>query len=210
MAKEYVRHYEMLRPQAEIIQPFPADPITPPQRARGASTTPSARTYPELASLPAGAIDPCKSSRRPARISWPGPQGRCSAAAWSARLSIGTLQLSIRCSSIHFLPSRSLPVSPAGRSEGCVTAPRRRISGRQPVLSRCRRGRKAREQQDEHHWRWKPASAPRRGLPWDTTPTVSDRWNYIWIVSPGAEPGAHRLVLADGTPARAGFAVSAE
>src|SRR5882757_4691285 len=30
------------------------------------------------------------------------------------RLSIGTLQLSIRCSSIHFLPSRSLPVSVAG------------------------------------------------------------------------------------------------
>jgi hypothetical protein len=30
------------------------------------------------------------------------------------RLSIGTLQLSIRCSSIHFLPSRSLPVSWAG------------------------------------------------------------------------------------------------
>jgi hypothetical protein len=27
------------------------------------------------------------------------------------RLSIGTLQLSIRCSSIHFLPVRSLPVS---------------------------------------------------------------------------------------------------
>jgi hypothetical protein len=27
------------------------------------------------------------------------------------RLSIGTLQLSIRCSSIHFRPSRSLPVS---------------------------------------------------------------------------------------------------
>jgi hypothetical protein len=30
------------------------------------------------------------------------------------RLSIGTLQLSIRCSSVHFLPSRSLPVSVAG------------------------------------------------------------------------------------------------
>jgi hypothetical protein len=29
-------------------------------------------------------------------------------------LSTGTLQLSIRCSSIHFLPSRSLPVSVAG------------------------------------------------------------------------------------------------
>ena len=27
------------------------------------------------------------------------------------RFSIGTLQLSIRCSSIHFLPSRSFPVS---------------------------------------------------------------------------------------------------
>jgi hypothetical protein len=27
------------------------------------------------------------------------------------RLSVGTLQLSIRCSSIHFLPMRSFPVS---------------------------------------------------------------------------------------------------
>ena len=34
------------------------------------------------------------------------------------RLSIGTLQLSIRCSSIHFLPSRSLPVSASGTFEG--------------------------------------------------------------------------------------------
>jgi len=30
------------------------------------------------------------------------------------RLSAGTLQLSIRCSSIHFLPSRSFPVSVPG------------------------------------------------------------------------------------------------
>lgn len=30
------------------------------------------------------------------------------------RLSIGTLQLSIRCSSIHFFPSRSFPVSDGG------------------------------------------------------------------------------------------------
>jgi len=30
------------------------------------------------------------------------------------RLSTGTLQLSIRCSSIHFLPSRSFPVSGVG------------------------------------------------------------------------------------------------
>jgi hypothetical protein len=29
------------------------------------------------------------------------------------RFSIGTLQLSMRCSSIHFLPSRSFPVSVA-------------------------------------------------------------------------------------------------
>jgi hypothetical protein len=40
------------------------------------------------------------------------------------RLSIGTLQLSIRCSSIHFLPSRSLPVSVAGElaafGAGCL------------------------------------------------------------------------------------------
>jgi len=34
------------------------------------------------------------------------------------RLSGGTLQLSIRCSSIHFRPSRSLPVSDAGALEG--------------------------------------------------------------------------------------------
>jgi len=39
------------------------------------------------------------------------------------RLSIGTLQLSIRCSSIHFLPSRSLPVSTAGGFEGGIAAP---------------------------------------------------------------------------------------
>jgi hypothetical protein len=39
------------------------------------------------------------------------------------RLSIGTLQLSIRCSSIHFLPSRSFPVSEAGEFEGRVAAP---------------------------------------------------------------------------------------
>jgi hypothetical protein len=32
-------------------------------------------------------------------------------------LSIGTLQLSIRCSSIHFLPSRSFPVSGVGKFE---------------------------------------------------------------------------------------------
>jgi hypothetical protein len=32
-------------------------------------------------------------------------------------LSAGTLQLSIRCSSIHFLPSRSFPVSGTGEFE---------------------------------------------------------------------------------------------
>jgi len=37
-------------------------------------------------------------------------------------LSIGTLQLSIRCSSSHFLPSRSFPVSAAGVFEGKVAA----------------------------------------------------------------------------------------
>jgi hypothetical protein len=36
------------------------------------------------------------------------------------RLSIGTLQLSIRCSSIHFRPSRSLPVSDAGMLAGAI------------------------------------------------------------------------------------------
>jgi len=38
------------------------------------------------------------------------------------RLSIGTLQLSIRCSSIHFLPSRSFPVSDGGAFEGKLAA----------------------------------------------------------------------------------------
>jgi hypothetical protein len=38
------------------------------------------------------------------------------------RLSIGTLQLSIRCSSIHFLPSRSFPVSDRGVLEGKLAA----------------------------------------------------------------------------------------
>jgi hypothetical protein len=36
------------------------------------------------------------------------------------RLSIGTLQLSIRCSSIHFPPSRSFPVSTAGALNGAA------------------------------------------------------------------------------------------
>ena len=39
------------------------------------------------------------------------------------RFSIGTLQLSIRCSSIHFLPRRSFPVRDGGISAGeMVTA----------------------------------------------------------------------------------------
>jgi hypothetical protein len=38
------------------------------------------------------------------------------------RLSIGTLQLSIRCSSIHFFPSRSFPVSPPGTFKGWIAA----------------------------------------------------------------------------------------
>jgi hypothetical protein len=36
------------------------------------------------------------------------------------RLSIGTLQLLIRCSSIHFLPSRSFPVSTSGALKGAA------------------------------------------------------------------------------------------
>jgi hypothetical protein len=36
------------------------------------------------------------------------------------RWSIGTLQLSIRCSSIHFLPSRSFPVSTSGALNGAA------------------------------------------------------------------------------------------
>jgi hypothetical protein len=38
------------------------------------------------------------------------------------RFSIGTLQLSIRCSSIHFFPSRSFPVSTSGRLESSIAA----------------------------------------------------------------------------------------
>src|SRR4051812_29724556 len=38
------------------------------------------------------------------------------------RLSIGTLQLSIRCSSIHFLPSRSFPVRAVGVFTGTGAA----------------------------------------------------------------------------------------
>ena len=44
------------------------------------------------------------------------------------RLSTGTLQLSIRCSSIHFLPSRSFPVSTAGSLNGVAFG-----SGRSPA-----------------------------------------------------------------------------
>ncbi len=45
------------------------------------------------------------------------------------RLSIGTLQLSIRCSSIHFLLRRSLPVRIAGElPEFGVGSPRRKLS----------------------------------------------------------------------------------
>jgi hypothetical protein len=42
------------------------------------------------------------------------PEGKCRQLLGRGllpRLSIGTLQLSIRCSSIHFLPERSFPVS---------------------------------------------------------------------------------------------------
>jgi hypothetical protein len=45
------------------------------------------------------------------------PVGACGQALGRGllpRLSTGTLQLSIRCSSIHFRPSRSFPVSVAG------------------------------------------------------------------------------------------------
>jgi hypothetical protein len=38
------------------------------------------------------------------------------------RLSIGTLQLSIRCSSIHFLPMRSFPVSDRPSAGTAVSA----------------------------------------------------------------------------------------
>ncbi|UPK01131.1 hypothetical protein [Bradyrhizobium sp. 170] len=38
------------------------------------------------------------------------------------RLSIGTLQLSIRCSSIHFLPMRSFPVNDGPLAGAAVSA----------------------------------------------------------------------------------------
>jgi hypothetical protein len=45
------------------------------------------------------------------------------------RLSSGTLQLSIRCSSIHFLPRRSFPVSVSGEVLDSGTgSPRRELS----------------------------------------------------------------------------------
>ncbi len=56
MAKEYVRHYEMLASASG--NHLAISPRTQSRRRseqEGASTTPSARTYPELASLPAGA-----------------------------------------------------------------------------------------------------------------------------------------------------------
>jgi len=59
--------------------------------------------------------------RLPARLQ-PDPPRRDMRASAGARLaprsSIGTLQLSIRCSSIHFLPSRSFPVSDVGEFKG--------------------------------------------------------------------------------------------
>jgi hypothetical protein len=45
-----------------------------------------------------------------------GSCGQATGLGLEPRLSIGTLQLSIRCSSVHFGPSRSLPVSVAGMS----------------------------------------------------------------------------------------------
>jgi len=45
------------------------------------------------------------------------------------RFSIGTLQLSIRCSSIHFLPSRSFPVSTAGSLKGVAFGSSRSPAG---------------------------------------------------------------------------------
>src|SRR6202165_6394588 len=63
--------------------------------------------------------------RLPARLQ-PDPPRRDMRASAGARLaprsSIGTLQLSIRCSSIHFLPSRSFPVSDRGVFEGKLAA----------------------------------------------------------------------------------------
>jgi hypothetical protein len=57
-----------------------------------------------------------------AMASYPvGTGGQVLARGLEPRFSIGTLQLSIRCSSIHFLPSRSFPVSALGVSK--VAAP---------------------------------------------------------------------------------------
>lgn len=44
-----------------------------------------------------------------------GTTGQALGRGFVPRLSAGTLQLSIRCSSIHFLPRRSFPVSVAGK-----------------------------------------------------------------------------------------------
>jgi hypothetical protein len=66
------------------------------------------------------------------------------------RWSIGTLQLSIRCSSIHFLPSRCFPVSGVGEFEfqGRIAAlDAGRIKG--SVLRRRRQDRVDREPDNE-------------------------------------------------------------
>ena len=60
------------------------------------------------------------------------------------RLSIGTLQLSIRCSSIHFLPSRSLRVSFTGGLDCSVQS---RWAVRR-VVSMRRQGKIDREQEN--------------------------------------------------------------
>src|SRR5258706_1003187 len=68
-------------------------------------------------------------ARLPERLHHPvGTRGHVLGRGLVPRLSIGTLQLSIRCSSIHCLPSRSFPVSTAGTLEGIAFG-----SGRSPA-----------------------------------------------------------------------------
>jgi len=75
------------------------------------------------------ASSPRRTERRPFANAFAG-RHRHPAGTWGQvlgrglvpRLSIGTLQLSIRCSSIHFLPSRSFPVSDRGVFDGKLAA----------------------------------------------------------------------------------------
>jgi len=58
-----------------------------------------------------------------------GTFGQTLGRGFEPRFSTGTLQLSIRCSSFHFRPRRSFPVSAAGElAEAGAASPRRELS----------------------------------------------------------------------------------